>query len=178
MSSARKKTPQKIYLGKYIVPAILLTVCTLSVLSWYWGREKRDEILIRSLIGELAEDLSKTPQESTTQSLLKVKNIADAFNSPADIVMDIYAAGSFDSEQLFNHATRYRTMLQTASVSVDNINITVIDENNASGYFSGSFSGTTKNGLSDRIVKDIEVDLIKVNNKWKIKSLKFSNVLR
>ena len=65
-----KKAAKRIYLGKYIVLALLLLAAAAGGLYWYMTMEKRDEVLIKNMLNTLAEDLSKSDKESTATALL------------------------------------------------------------------------------------------------------------
>lgn len=173
MTGGRKR----LYLGKYIVLAVIALSVGCAVPFWYLSQEKRDEYLIKDLIRTLAENLSRTPEESTATALLKVKSIADAFTDPMSCAMGQYAAGEFDRERLIGSLTRYRAMVGKAVVSAGDITLEVTGKMSARVYFSGSFSGTLKSGMHDRIVKDIDAELVKLDGRWKIKQIKFTNVL-
>ena len=168
---------KRLYIGKYLLLAAVLLIAGGFALVYYLNAEKRDEAKIRTLLHTLAEDLSKNQQESAASSLLKIKSIANAFSDPASVAMDKYASGEFNNEQIISYAGKYRSLLQHAEVSVSDIQMSIQDKTSASGFFSGRFSGKTKSGMSDTIVKDIEAVFVKQNGKWQIKSIKFSNVL-
>ena len=171
-----KKPHKKIYIGKYIF-FLLLLLSAIGAWYWYAVAGKSDEALIGKVITTLANDLSKNKQESTATALLKVKGIAGAFADPMTLAMAHYAAGEFDKERLLSSAGRYRAMIGKAQVSASDITVEITGKTQAKVYFSGKFSGVLKNGMSDSVIKDIEANLIKIDGKWLIKSMKFSNVL-
>ena len=168
---------KRIYIGKYLLLAIVILLSTAAGLFWYFSQEKRDEAQIRNLLHSLTENLSKSPDESAAAALLKVKTITGALADPMLFAMDHYAQGSYDRERILSSVTRYRTMIKTAKVSADDIVITVNSDSTATGFFSGKFVGELKNGMSDKIIKDIDAEFVKIDGKWKIKSLKFTNIL-
>lgn len=168
---------KKLYIGKYI-PMILLLISALTLGSiWLFTREKRDEAKLLDTLETLAEDLSKNPNESAAAALIKVKSAASAFAYPADIAMGKYVAGSYDEEKMLASIGRYRSFIKTAKISVNDPEIITIQENYAQIIFSGKFSGTTKNSLSETVINDVTVDFIRLNGQWKIKSARFSQVL-
>ena len=172
-----KKAAKRIYLGKYIVLALLLLAAAAGGLYWYMTAEKRDEVLIKNMLNTLAEDLSKSDKESTATALLKVKGVAGVFADPMIFGMDRYAAGSYDRDRLLSSIGRYRTLIGKAEVTASDIIVEMQGKNQAKASFSGRFSGSLKNGMSDTIVKDIEAEFIKTDGKWLIRSMKFRNVL-
>ncbi len=169
--------PKRVYIGKYLVLAAVLAATLAALLYWYITAEKRDEMLIKNVLTTLAADLSKSPSESTAAALLKVKGVAGAFAEPMTLAMDHYAAGSYDHERLLSSVGRYRAMVKQAAVTTSDITVELSDKTHARVYFSGRFSGELKSGMSDTIVKDIEAEFIKTNKHWRIKSMKFRNVL-
>ncbi|MBO5923576.1 MAG: hypothetical protein J6Q81_03595 [Lentisphaeria bacterium] len=173
----QSRPPKQVYLGKYIFSAIVLLAILAGFLYFGIGLSKRDEVLIKERLTTLAGDMSKSDKESTATALLKVKGIAGAFADPMTLAMDHYAAGKFDKERLFSSVTRYRTMIGKARVSASDIIVKITDKEHAEVNFSGKFSGELKNGMSDTIIKDIEAELVKIDGKWLIKSMKFRNVL-
>ena len=176
MSSNTPK-PKRIYLGKFIVLAVIAVLAGILVPYWYITNQSRDEQQIKNLISDLAENLSRTPQESTATALIKVKSIADAFTDPMTLAMDKYATGIYSRDRFFASLSRYRALVGEAQVAAADITVELTGKESARGYFSGSFSGKLKSGLSDKIVKDIDAEFVKINGKWKIKKLKFTNVL-
>lgn len=172
-----KKPLKKMYFGKYIFAVLLLLALAAGAWYWYSSAEKRDEAIIAKLIDTLAADLSKNHKESTATALLKVKGIAGAFTDPMTLAMDRYAAGSYDRDRLLSSIGRYRTMIAQANVTASDITVEMTGKNSARAYFSGRFAGELKNSMSDTIVKDIEAELIKLDGRWLIRSMKFRNVL-
>ncbi len=168
---------KRLYIGKYLLLSAVLLLAGSFALFYYLNAEKRDEAKIRTLLHTLADDLSKNPQESAASSLLKIKSISNAFTDPASVSMDKYASGEFSNEQIISYAGKYRSLLRSAEVSVSDMQISIKDKTSANGFFSGRFSGKSKSGMSDTIVKDIEAVFVKQDGKWLIKSIKFSNVL-
>lgn len=173
----KSKPPRRIYLGKIIFFAVILLAVLAAAAYWGINVSKRDEVLIKEHLNTLANDLSKSDKESTATALLKVKGIAGAFADPMTLTMDQYAMGSYDHERLFASVTRYRSMIGKAQVSATDIIVKLIDKEHAEVYFSGKFAGELKNGMSDTIIKDIEAELVKIDGKWLIKSMKFRNIL-
>jgi len=168
---------KRIYIGKYLLITGVVLLALAAYLIWNLTQERRDEVRIKNLLYTLSADLSKTSDESAATALLKVRGVTGAFADPMLFAMDHYAQGSYDRERLLASVTRYRTTIAQAQVTADDVVIKITAPEAASGYFSGKFSGTLKNGMSDKIIKDIDVEFIKIDGKWKIKSLKFSNVL-
>lgn len=177
VKSAKSAPPKRVYIGKYLVLAAVLATALAALIYWYTAAEKRDEVRIKNVLTTLAADLSKTPSESTATALLKVKSIAGAFADPMTFAMDQYAAGSYDHDRLLSSVGRYRTMVKQAAVTASDITVELPEKTHAKVYFSGRFSGELKSGMSDTIVKDIEAEFIKINKHWRIKSMKFRNVL-
>ena len=168
---------KRIYLGKIIFAVIILLAVTAITVYCCITLSRRDEVIIKERLHTLADDLSKSAKESTATALLKVKGISGAFAYPMTLAMDNYAQGSYDHERLLSSAGRYRTMISTVQVTASDIIVEIAGKDRAKVYFSGRFAGTLKNGINDTIIKDIEADLIKLDGKWLIKSIKFRNVL-
>ncbi|MBR2357276.1 MAG: hypothetical protein IKA65_04540 [Lentisphaeria bacterium] len=172
-----KTAVKRIYIGKYLVLGFIALLVLGFVIYYAANASKRDEVRIKNVLTDLAGNLSKTPQESTATALLKVKSIAGAFDCPMTFGMDHYAAGSYDSDRLFASVGRYRTLIKKANVTASDISVELLDKTRAKVFFSGRFAGELKNGMSDTIIKDIEAEFIKINKHWRIKSMKFRNVL-
>ena len=148
-----------------------------AFLFGYTLEDKRDEAAIKSLVAGLADNLSKTETESTASALIKVKAVADAFDDPMTLAMDKYAFGDYDRDRLLASMGRYRALVKSAKVSASDIRITITEKEKANGTFAGRFEGTLKSGPGDVIIKDIDAEFVKTDGRWKIKSLKFTNVL-
>ena len=168
---------QRINLGQIIVITMLVLAGAGAFIFGYTLEDKRDEAAIKSLVTGLAENLSKNETESTASALLKVKAVADAFADPMTLAMDKYAFGDYDRERLLASMGRYRALVKSAKVSASDIRITITEKEKASGTFAGRFEGTLKSGPGDAIIKDIDAEFVKTEGRWKIKSLKFTNVL-
>ena len=168
---------KRVYVGKYLLAAVLLLSAAAAFMWRYWSNNNSPETQIRLLLTELAGNLSKTPQESTATALVKVKSIADAFANPVDVAMDQYAFGKYDREKILSSLGRYRALIGSAVVMADDINIKITGPGTACGSFSGKFSGTLKSGSSEKLIRDVDVELIALDGKWKIKTLKFTKVL-
>lgn len=168
---------KRIYLGKWIVLLVVILAVGGYFLYWHLTAEKRDEAKIAMLVTSLAENLSKSDKESTATALLKVKAVADAFASPMSLAMDKYAFGEYDRDRLLASMGRYRALVKQAAVTAADIKITITAPDQAAGYFSGRFEGSLKSGPGDVIIKDIDAEFVKIDGRWKIKSLKFTNVL-
>ena len=162
---------------KAVFSAVILLAAAAAVVCCCINIAKRDEVLIRERLHTLAGDLSKSDRESTASALIKVKGIAGAFTNPMTMAMDNYASGSYDHERLLASAGRYRSMIAASQVAAADITVEMIGKDRAKVYFTGRFSGTLKNGMSDTIIKDIEAELIKTDGRWLIGSMKFRNVL-
>lgn len=170
-------TAKRIYVGKYLLAAVLLVAAAAAFVWRYGSNNNSPEMQIRLLLTELAGNLSKAPQESTATAMIKVKSIADAFADPVDVAMDRYAFGKYDREKMLSSLGRYRALVGSAVVAVDDINIEVTGPGTASCSFSGKFSGTLKSGSSEKLIRDVDVELIAIDGNWKIKKLKFTKVL-
>ena len=168
---------QRINLGQIIVIAMLALAGAGAFLFGYTLEDKRDEAAIKSLVTGLADNLSKTETESTASALIKVKAVADAFADPMTLEMDKYAFGDYDRDRLLASIGRYRALVGSAKVTASDIRITITAKEKANGTFAGRFEGTLKSGPGDVIVKDIDAEFVKIDGRWKIKSLKFTNVL-
>ena len=167
----------RINLGQIIVIIMLVLAGAGAFIFGYTLEDRRDEAEIKSLVTGLAENLSKTENESTASALIKVKAVADAFADPMTLAMDKYAFGDYDRERLLASMGRYRALVKSAKVSASDIRITIAEKEKASGTFAGRFEGTLKSGPGDVIIKDIDAEFVKTEGRWKIKSLKFTNVL-
>ena len=170
-------TKQSINLARVIMIAILVLAGAGAFLFGYRWAEKRDEAQITELLTTLAANLSKTESESTAAALLKVKAVADVFADPMSLAMDKYAFGDYDRDRLLASMGRYRALVRTARVSASDIRITITASDKANGTFAGKFDGSLKSGPGDVIIKDIDAEFVKIDGRWKIKSLKFTNVL-
>lgn len=168
---------KRIYIGKYIVLALLILAVAGGIFYWKYTRDHRDEVQIRKLIAELAQSLNKNSEESAAVAILKVKGIADSFVAPVDLQFGQYSTGTLDQEELLARAGRYRTMLADARVAVSDLVIVMQSPTQARLEFAGSFNGSTKNGMSHSVVKDIDGIAVKIDDRWKIKKLSFRDVL-
>ncbi len=166
----------RVYLGKYLATAALLLLAA-GLAVWFFYDSDSDETKIRRTVDQLAQALSKTPGESAATALLKVQTIVNSFEAPVDVAMGEYALGTYDAERLAASAGQYRTYIARATVSADDFEITRTAPDRAHGFFSGKFSGESKNGLTHTEVQDIEVTLVKIDGRWKIKNIRFRKVL-
>ena len=144
---------------------------------WFWGRPENEETRIRRQVEELAAALCRTPSESAPTGLLKSKSVADAFTDPVSVTLDEYAGGSLTREQVLSRAMQYRALIDTASVSVAEIQVRVTGPGRAECTFSGRFSGTAKSGASHREVRDLSARFVKEEKGWKIQAIQFEKVL-
>ena len=167
----------RINLGQIIVITMLVLAGAGAFLFGYTLEERRDEAEIKSLVSGLADNLTQTETESTASALIKVKAVADAFADPMTLAMDKYAFGDYDRDRLLASMGRYRALVKSAKVSASDIRITITEKEKANGTFAGRFEGTLKSGPGDVIIKDIDAEFVKTEGRWKIKSLKFTNVL-
>lgn len=168
---------QPVNLARLIIIALLVLAGAGAFLFGYRWAEKRDEAQITESLTSLAVNLSKTESESTAAALLKVKAVADAFADPMSLAMDRYAFGDYDRDRLLASMGRYRALVRTAQVSASDIRVTLTAADKAAATFSGRFEGSLKSGPGDVIIKDIDAEFVKIDGRWKIKSLKFTNVL-
>ncbi len=168
---------KRIYIGKYLLFGILLLAGGISWLVWHFSADKRDEVKIRKVIYALAADLSKNNNESAAVALLKVKNVVNVFTDPVELAMDQYAYGPYDHDRLLSSVGRYRALLEEAEISVQDLQLEIIGDNQARGSFAGRFDGKTKSSMSEVIIKDVDIELVKIKNSWKIRSMRFIGVL-
>ena len=165
---------KRIYVGKFILIALLLAAAAICV---YFYNANSDEKAIRKLLDTLVQDLSKTPGESTAAALLKVNSASTLFTDPLMLSMDKYASGSFSREQQLSHLGRYRTMIADARITISDLHLELKSPTEAAGYFSARFSGSMKNGMSDTIIKEVDIQFVKSGKKWLISSVQFRNIL-
>ena len=168
---------KKVYIGKYLVLAAILLLTAGGALYWYLTQEKRDEAKIIRHLQTLASDLNKSPDENPAVTLVKLKSCSEAFDFPCTVTFGNSQNGEYDKEAFTSSLGRFRALFKDMQISISDIQVELIDPNNARALFAGYYTLQSKLGSRHSDSNDVTAELVKGDRGWLIKSLHFSKVL-
>ena len=135
---------------------------------------------MRKVIAELASCAGKMPGEGGAASVLKVHSGMELFTDPATIeVAGTTFRGEISQAQIQSHLARYRSMMESAHVSLEMESVTVTGEGAGEVIFTGTLRGRTKNGTHISEVREVQCDLVKnADGKWQIRRFQARDILQ
>lgn len=138
--------------------------------GWYCYSRTTPEAQMRKVIAELAASASKMPGEGGAASVLKVHRGMELFTDPATInVVGTMFRGEISQVQIQSHLARYRSMMESAHISLEIEEITVTGDGSGEVIFTGTLRGRSKSGTHISEVREVQCELVKnADGKWQI----------
>lgn len=138
-----------------------------------------EEQKIRRMLNNLCIDCAKSKESSSAVSLIvKTDTLKNYFADPCSLsVYKGFMQGNFSDVRAANEIMRANLFFKSSDLSYYDLHITV-DGDEASVGFSGRFQAVLKSGERIDEVRDVSLQLCKIDNKWKIKSAEVQKILQ
>lgn len=163
-----------------IFSAVGLLFLLAGVLLLFWFFRETDEKKIHRTLDELCRIGSKSSGENPALGALKANRAEKVF---APRCRFDFKYNSFDGEynptEIGSKILQIQSFFQWIKLETSDIEISV-NENNGKIFFTGEFSGLTKNGKQEKIseIRDIEAELVKNDkDEWKFVRMNIRPVL-
>jgi hypothetical protein len=146
---------------------------------WYFYSRNTPEAQLRKVVAELASCASKMPGDGGASAVLKVHSGAELFTDPARIeVAGTMFGGDISQAQIQSHLARYRSMMESAHVTVEVEEVLITGEKTGELSFTGTLRGRTKHGTEISEVRELRCEFaLNEDGKWKIRRLTAQNIL-
>ena len=147
--------------------------------GWSWYLRNTPEAQMRKVIAELAACASKMPGDGGAAAVLKVHGVMELFTDPARIeVAGTMFGGDVTQAQVQSHLARYRSMMESAHVSLEFEQVTVTGDGSGEVLFTGTLRGRSKRGTEISEVRDVHCKLVKnEKGKWQISHFSARDIL-
>ena len=162
--------------NKIIFAIILIIAAALAVYFIFFG--KSEEFKIRRMLNSLCQDAARNKENSSPAALLLKTNVLkNYFTDPCNLsVHQGILNGSYSDVRAANEIMRANLFLQSSTLSFSDLIISV-DLPEAEAVFTGRFQAVLKGGGSVDEVREVELKLHKIDNKWKISSAKIHKIM-
>ncbi|MBQ7392798.1 MAG: hypothetical protein IJV89_00410 [Lentisphaeria bacterium] len=147
--------------------------------GWYFYNRNTPEAQIRKVIAVLASSASKMPGEGGAASVLKVHSGTGVFTDPARIeVAGTMFGGDISQAQIQSHLARYRSMMESAHVTVEVEQVILTGSGSGEVLFTGTLRGRTKHGTQISEVRELRCEMqLGEDGVWKIRRLTAQDIL-
>ena len=130
------------------------------------------------MLSNLCADCAKNKESSSAAALIVKTNVLkNYFTDPCTLsVHRGFLQGTFSDVRIANEIMRVNLFFTSSDLSYSDLEIS-IDMPEAEAAFTGRFQAVTKGGEKIDEVRDVELKLRKIDNKWKIVSAEVRKIL-
>lgn len=167
----------KIRIGLFIKPLLLLIAVVAGVLVWYFYFNKTDKEMIKEQLYQFRSNASKYAGEGMAQGMLKCKALERLFDKTCQVNINVdMFTGSFSPEEVSSKAMFCRNHCDSAVIDFHNIKIT-IEGDNAEAILTASLDGSSKNGKRFNEYRELTISMKKIEGKWLIYNIDIHQIL-
>jgi Flp pilus assembly pilin Flp len=160
---------------KYLLIAAFVIVGIVAVRSFLQTDEKK----VRKQFTQLAERVSKEPDESLVTTSYNIQHIAMLFADPCIFKADIIAfSGSYTPDEISGFAGRSRFYLAHLSLTFYDLNIAFLEEGVAQVMVTARVTGKTKGGDDINTTHELKTVLTETEGEWRFSQVEVVEVLQ
>ncbi|MBR7127668.1 MAG: hypothetical protein IKD09_03705 [Lentisphaeria bacterium] len=160
---------------KFILIDILLLAGVVAYFVFFRTDERE---LVKKQLIELARLSSKGESEKTTTMIIKNQSLQKIFAPECELHFGINMFdGKFSNLQLVNSISQANMYLQSSVIKASDIEVFLIDEQNAEADFTGEFKGRSKSGEYIEEVRALSAKMQKIDGEWVITAITIQKVL-
>ncbi len=144
---------------------------------WYLTRDS-EELKIKRIVHALCSLTSKPENESAAMGALKISKSDEVFAPKCrfEFKYEMFS-GNYTPREITANLARYWAMFQWSAVTMSDLQILEVNQENASAVFTGFLNGVTAGNKKIEEARDLYCKFIKTDGNWRISELIIREIL-
>ena len=156
----------------------ILILIIFAIGAYFIFFSESEELKIRRMLNNLCTDCAKNKESSSAAALIVKTNVLkNYFTDPCNLSIHRgFLQGTFNDVRVANEIMRANLFFESSNLSYSESTISV-NLPEAHATFTGRFQAILKGGEKVDEVREVELQLRKIDKKWKISSVEVHKIL-